>query len=51
MILENLFTLHFEGKGNWAQFCRFSSPHRKVPSAMQNFTTSNIAKEMSNADQ
>ena len=50
MILGNLFTLHFEGKGNWAQFF-FSSPHRKVPSVMQNFTTSNVAKEMSNADQ
>ena len=29
----------------------FSSPHRKVPSVMQNFTTSNVAKEMFNADQ
>ena len=51
MILGNLFTLHFEGKEIGHSFCRFSSPYRKVPSVMQNFTTSNVAKEMSNADQ
>ena len=39
------------GKEIEHSFCRFSSPHRKVPSVMQNFTTSNVAKEMLNADQ
>ena len=51
MILGNLFTLHFEGKKIGHSFCRFSSPHRRVPSLMQNFTTSYVAKEMLNADQ
>ena len=39
------------GKEIGHSFCRFSSPHRKVPPVMQNFTTSNVAKEMLNTDQ